>query len=323
MRSRRAEVVATLVRAGGGFVSGERIAQALGISRTAVAKHVEALREQGYRIESANRKGYRLLSLPEDIVPTEVERLVTDPFWNRFEGGLATGSTNDDCKALAREGVPEGAVVIAAEQSAGRGRLGRQWVSPRGGAYFSALLRPPLAAADTPPLALVCSLGVALALEAAGAPVMLKWPNDIYLGWRKLGGVLLEMSAEADKVEWVVVGCGVNVRRVPGLASDVAVLEEVAAMSPAEVVALALDGMAQAYREFLRAGLSGLLRQYEQRHLLTGREVSVRDLAGATVVRGEAMGVDGMGRLLVLTGDGPVALSAGEVTLSREEVPGE
>lgn len=318
MRSRRAEVARMLASARGDWVSGERIAQALGVSRTAVAKHVEALRELGYVIDSANRKGYRLASLPDELVPTEVERLVTDPFWNRFEGGRVTGSTNEDCKALARAGVPEGAVVVAAEQTAGRGRLGRQWVSPCGGAYFSALLRPPLAAVDVPPLALVCSLGVAVALEAAGAPVALKWPNDIYLGWRKLGGVLLEMSAEADMVEWVVAGCGINVRRSAALAPEAAALEEVARMAPAEVAALALDGIAQAYREHLRAGFAGLLEQYEQRHILSGREVKVQDLAGAVVAQGEVMGVDGMGRLLVLTADGPRAVSAGEVTLAGE-----
>lgn len=322
MRSRRAEVAAMLASADGRHVSGERIAQSLGISRTAVAKHVDALRDLGYGIESANRKGYRLLSVPEELVPTEVERLVTDPFWNRFEGGRTTSSTNDDCKALAREGAPEGTVVVAAEQTAGRGRLGRQWVSPLGGAYFSALLRPPLAAAEAPPLALVCSLGIALALEAAGAPVMLKWPNDIYLGWRKLGGVLLEISAEADMVEWVVAGCGINVRRVPRLAPDAAALEEVVSMAPAQVAALALDGIAQAYREHLRAGLAGLLEQYERRHLLAGREVAVKDLSGAVVASGEVMGVDGMGRLLVLTKDGPVPIAAGEVTLSRERAYG-
>lgn len=316
MRSRRAEVAAALAAADGGFVSGESIAQQLGVSRTAVAKQVEALRECGYVIESANRRGYRLVAPPDDAVPTEVERLVTDPFWNRFDGWLISASTNDDCKRLARDGVPEGAVVVAAQQTAGRGRLGRLWVSPKGGAYFSALLRPPVAPADAPPLALVCSLGIAAALEAAGAPVMLKWPNDVYLGWRKLGGVLLEMAAEADRVSWVVAGCGINVRRTPELAPEAAALEEIARMRPAEVAALALDGIAQAYREFLRAGFAGLVDQYERRHLLPGREVTVCDLAGRVVAQGEAMGVDGMGRLLVQTAEGPVPVAAGEVTLA-------
>ncbi|MDI6842877.1 MAG: biotin--[acetyl-CoA-carboxylase] ligase [Anaerosomatales bacterium] len=316
MRSRRAEVAARLAAAEGGFVSGESIAKELGISRTAVAKQVEALRALGYEIDSANRRGYRLVGLPEEAVPTEVERLVTDPFWNRFEGAAVTVSTNDDCKRLARDGAPEGAVVVAAEQTAGRGRLGRQWISPRGGAYFSVLLRPPLPPADAPPLALVCSLGVAAALEAAGVPVMLKWPNDVYLGWRKLGGVLLEMSAEADRVQWVVAGCGINVRRTPQLAAEAASLDEVSRMRPAEVVAIALDGISQAYREFLRAGFAGLVEQYERRHLLTGREVTAHDSAGVVIAAGEAMGVDGMGRLLVRTATGPVPIVAGEVTLA-------
>jgi BirA family biotin operon repressor/biotin-[acetyl-CoA-carboxylase] ligase len=316
MRSRRAEVAAVLAAANGAFVSGESIARRIGVSRTAVAKQVQGLRECGYRVESANRRGYRLVALPEETVPPEVERLVTDPFWNRFDGRVVTDSTNDDCKRLARDGVPEGAVVVAAEQTAGRGRLGRQWISPRGGAYFSALLRPPVAPADAPPLALVCSLGIAAALEAAGAPVMLKWPNDVYLGWRKLGGVLLEMAAEADRVQWVVAGCGINVRRTPELAPEAAALDEVAPMRPAEVAAIALDGIAQAYREFVRAGFAGLVEQYERRHLLPGREVTVRDLAGRIVAHGEAMGVDGMGRLLVRTAEGPVPVVAGEVTLA-------
>ncbi|MCX8007965.1 MAG: biotin--[acetyl-CoA-carboxylase] ligase [Coriobacteriia bacterium] len=316
MRSRRAEVVAMLAAADGGFVSGERIAGALGISRTAVAKNVEALRSLGYGIESATRRGYRLASLPDGLLPVEVERRLSDPFWSRVEGAAVTGSTNDDCRRLASSGAPEGTVVVAGEQTAGRGRMGRQWLSPRGGAYFSVLLRPSISPTDAPPLALVCSLGIASALHAAGAPVMLKWPNDVYLGMRKVAGVLLEMSAEPDRVEWIVAGCGINVRRSSGLALDVATLDEVLPASPAEVAALALDGIAGVYREFVRAGFAGLAERYGRFHLLTGREVTVRDATGAVVARGEATGVDGAGRLLVRTDSGVIPVTAGEVTLA-------
>jgi BirA family transcriptional regulator, biotin operon repressor / biotin---[acetyl-CoA-carboxylase] ligase len=297
-------------------VSGERLAEDLGVSRVAVGKRVGALRDRGYAIEAAPGLGYRLLSAPDLPLPAEVTPLLHTPRWSRLTGGGSTGSTNDDAKLLARQGAREGAVVLASQQTSGRGRLGREWMSPEGGVYFSGVLRPPLAPGDVAPLSLAAGVGIARGLATLGCDVSLKWPNDVYLGDRKLAGVLLEMSAEAESVEWVVCGCGVNVRRGEAALREAAYLED-AGPAPrlAEVAAACLDGLAGAYEAFVAEGFAALRAEYEARSWLTGREVTVRDAGGAVRAAGRVAAVDQSGRLVVDGPDGPVAVTAGEVTL--------
>ena len=137
-----------------------------------------------------------------------MRRLLRSGLWTDLSGGGETGSTNDDARALARAGAEQGTVVLASRQIAGRGRLGRTWESPEGGAYLSAVLRPAVSPSDVSSLALVIALGVAEALEGLGLTPSVKWPNDVLVDGAKLAGVLLEMAAEADRVDWVVVGVG-------------------------------------------------------------------------------------------------------------------
>lgn len=321
--SRRDDVLAALKRAGETGVSGESLAARLGVSRTAVAKHVAALRAGGYRIEALPGSGYRLIEVPDLPLPGEVAPLVTDRFWCRFEGGARTASTNDDAKTLARGGAVEGTVVLAARQTAGRGRLGRVWESPEGGAYLSVVLRPPLAPAQLGPLPLVIGLGVACGLESIGCPTRLKWPNDVWLDGAstpqvKLAGVLLEMQAESDFTEWVVAGIGLNVRppgeiRIDGAAY---VTDAVPGTGAAAAAAAVLDGVAAAYREFLIAGFEPLLPEYEARSALIGREVVVRDRDGTVCAEGTVEGVDASGRLVLAGRGGRRAVNAGDVTLA-------
>ena len=315
MKSRRSEIASALVAAGSSGISGERLAATFGISRVAIGKHISALREAGYTIDAARGEGYHLTSLPEGLVPVEVERLVTDSFWVHIEGAEETGSTNDDCKVLARAGAAEGTAVVAARQTAGKGRLGRTWVSPEGGAYLSALLRPPCAPSEVASLAPACALGVAYGLESLGVPCSLKWPNDVHINGRKVAGILLEMSAETDRVEWVVAGIGVNVRASADSLGDTAFVEEHADASPSAVAAAVLDGLARAYREYTEAGFAAMVDAYQSRHTLSGSEVVVRDRMGAIVASGVVEGIDASGRLLVRGPDTTTPVVAGEVTL--------
>ncbi len=319
MRSRRAQIAAELVRSGDAGVSGEQLGGVLGVSRMAISKNIAALREAGYEIAVARGEGYRLVALPRTLVPVEVERLVTDPFWVRIDGAPETGSTNDDCKVLARAGEPSGTVVVSGRQSGGKGRLGRTWESPEGGVYLSALVRPSCAPADVAPLALACALGVARGLESLGVVCEVKWPNDVLIDGRKVAGLLLEMSAETDRVEWVVVGCGVNVRRVGIGLPGAAFVGDHVDVAPSNVAAAVLGGLAVAYREFEAGGFASLQGDYESRHVLGGRAVAVRDGEGEVVVSGVVAGVDDLGRLLVRHAEGIVPVVAGEVTLRESE----
>jgi len=315
VKTRRSEVASALAAAGSTGLSGQRLAETLGVSRVAIAKHVTALIAAGYDIAAVRGEGYRLVSLPADLVPVEVERLVRDPLWVCIEGAAETGSTNEDCKVLARAGAEEGTVVVAAKQTAGKGRLGRAWTSPEGGAYLSALLRPPCAPSEVASFAPACALGVAYGLEALGLHPRLKWPNDVQLDGKKIAGILVEMSAETDRVEWVVAGCGVNVRRSECCFQDGGFVNDVVDASPSMVAAAVLDGLARAYREYRAGGFSAMRDAYEARHTLAGLEVTVRDMTGAIVASGVVEGVDASARLVLSGPDGSVPLVAGEVTL--------
>lgn len=314
MPSRRAEVAAALVSAGAVGVSGERLADELGISRVAIGKHVATLRRDGYGITALRGIGYRLDALPAILVPVEVERLVTDSLWVRIEGSSETGSTNDDCKVLARAGAPEGTVVVAARQRAGRGRLGRPWASPEGGAYVSVLLRPRVRPEAAAGLAPAVALGIAEGLAALGVPATLKWPNDVMVDGCKLAGVLLEMSAEMDCVHWVVAGCGANVVRLGDPIPGAAYVSDTSEATTAEVAAALLDGIARVYREVTSGGFAAIAERYRERHVFRGPAV-VRDLTGAVVAEGVIDGVDDRARLLLRGANGVVAVVAGEVTL--------
>lgn len=330
MNTRRA-VLAALRDAGASGVSGEAVARALGMSRAAVAKHVAALRAAGYGIEAAPGSGYALTAVPDLPLPEEVAPLLDSAIWADLRGGGETGSTNDDAKALARAGAPEGTVVLAARQTAGRGRFARAWSSPPGGLYLSVVLRPPLPLPEASPLPLAVSLGVARGLRSLGVPAALKWPNDVVLpaggaAPGKLAGVLLEVSAEADALEWVVAGIGVNVRRPAGGSPfpDAAYAEDAlggAAPPLAAVAAAALDGVGGAYLAFLAGGFEQLAGEYEARWVLGGREVRVSDARGGVVAEGTAAGVDGCGRLMVDGPRGRTSVSTGEVTLRGGGAP--
>lgn len=315
----RDAVLAALRAAGSAAVSGQALAKTLGVSRVAIAKHVAKLRDAGYGIAAEPGVGYRLLSLPDGPLPDEITPLLGDAAWMRLTGGGETTSTNDDARVLAREGAPEGTVVLASRQSDGRGRLGREWASPEGGAYLSLVLRPQVTPADLAPLALVIGLGIAQGLsECLGVDVSLKWPNDVHFAGGKLAGILLEMAAETDRVDWVVVGVGLNVRRggdTPPPPAGACLDDAVPGVRIATAVAAVLDGIAGAYARWVASGFAMMRADYEARSSLIGRDVTVRDMIGTVKASGTVMGVDEAGRLLVVTLGGLESVVAGEVTL--------
>ena len=324
MSDTRLQVAAALHEAGDRGLSGEVLAHALGVSRMAVSKHVASLRAEGYDIRSVPGAGYTLLAVPDLPLPAEVGPLRTNTLFAELTGGHETGSTNDDARALARGGAPEGTVVLASRQTAGRGRLGRTWSSPAGGVYLSAVLRPPVPLASVPSLALAVALGTAHGLERLGADVSVKWPNDVFAGDGKVAGVLLETSAESDRVEWVVAGVGVNVRATgegsaAGAPADAPGAGLLGAILPgvrtAPVAAAVLDGIAEAYAAWLGGGFDAIRDEYSALLRGVGAPATVRDLTGAVLADGLIDGVDEDGRLVVTGANGRHAVAAGEVTL--------
>jgi len=318
--TRRADVASALRGASGRALSGEALARDLGISRTAVAKHVASLRSLGYAIEAAPGVGYWLVSAPDACIPEEVWPRLGDLLWVECTGGPQTRSTNDDAKRLAQAGAGEGTIVIAGRQSGGRGRFGRTWASPEGGVYASVVLRPPLAPSELAPVALVVAVGVARGLAGLGCEVGLKWPNDVLLGGRKLAGILVETAAEVDCVEWVVAGIGVNVAGA-AYADGACVRDAVPEAAIADVAAAVLDAVAGAYRVFCSGGFAAVREEYLALGTLWGRQVLVHDSLGRRVADGVAQGVDDAGALLISGDSGTLAVMAGEVTLADTHEP--
>lgn len=197
----------------GEYISGEKLSGILGVSRTAVWKAINSLREDGYEIDSVTKKGYKLKKKPNilnanaireglnlKVVGTEIITLKT------------VDSTNEEVKRKAHNNAESGLVVISTEQTAGKGRLGRQWASSEGGVYFSILLRPELPPSDVSGITLAAGLGVCIAIrKLTGLNAMIKWPNDVIVGNRKICGILTEMTAQTDMVDFVVIGIGINV----------------------------------------------------------------------------------------------------------------
>jgi BirA family biotin operon repressor/biotin-[acetyl-CoA-carboxylase] ligase len=303
--SSRARIVAHL-HAAGEFVSGRELAVALGISRTAIWKHIATLEAEGYVIERAKGRGYRLCATPGGVTEGEIASgLATQYVGRSLICKAVTGSTNTDAAALGRAGASEGTVVLADAQTAGRGRLGRTWVSRPGlNLYLSVLLRPPVPPAVAPQLALVAGLAVAETFESEGLAASIKWPNDVLLGGRKACGILTELEAEADRVDFVVVGIGVNLNSghedFPPELRDKATSARLAGgreVDRARFTARLLERLEVCYGRFRANGFGALAAQWERRSALAGREIAVDGAEGR--VRGRYGGIDVDGALLI------------------------
>lgn len=196
------------------YISGEELSERLCVSRTAVWKAVTALREQGYEIESVTNRGYRLRSRPDVVTEEEIASgLRTSVLAKQIYYYARVGSTNEEAKRRALDGAPNGSLLIAEEQTSGKGRLGRNWTSPAGaGLWFSVLLRPDYLPERVTPLTLLAGLAVCAAVRRrTGCSAEIKWPNDVVIGGRKVCGILTEMSAEMERINFVVIGIGINV----------------------------------------------------------------------------------------------------------------
>lgn len=305
--SQRKRTVIDILRDNPGFVSGEVISAQLGISRNAVHKHIKSLRKRGYRILGISRRGYKLEAEPVTLVlPVITEMTRGSIFGASFRYYDEIESTNVEAKELARAGAPEGTVVIAECQRAGRGRLGRRWTSPAGkGLLFSVILRPTLPMSRAHMLTIVSAVAAARGIESqTDASVRIKWPNDLFIGDRKAGGILLEVAGEQDVVEWVIVGVGINVNteyaELPVALRRTATSLMMATGDPvdrSELLARILLSLETAYREAQQHGFDRALSEFRQRDYLLKRSVTVQTREGSVI--GEATGIDNQGALLV------------------------
>ncbi len=287
-------------------ISGEKISGQLGISRAAVWKHIQALRAADYVIDSAPNRGYRLVQCPDSLLSCEVQTLLqTRTLGRTYKFVDSTESTNRLAGRMAADGAPEGTVITADRQTAGRGRLGRTWFSPAGrNIYASIVLRPPVPPLQATQLSLIMALAVARVLRQPPfeLPVLIKWPNDLFLAGRKLGGILCDMETEPEQVHYLVAGLGLNVNieqdELPKEIADSAVSLRLATgkeQDRARLLAAILNQLEIAYDDWLAHGLKPLLAELDRVSFLQGRKVTVE--VGGRHVTGTVTGMADNGAL--------------------------
>jgi len=319
--------ILSALRANADGVSGAELAEQLGISRAAVWSHIEELRALDYEIEAGPHFGYRLVRAPDALHADDLlARLGRTKIIGRdirvFE---QTTSTNDVVEKLARDGVRQGVVVFAESQTDGRGRLGRQWISPaRKGLWFSILLRPDLRPQETIRLTIASATALRRAIQSeTGLQPKIKWPNDILIGGRKVAGILTELHAELDKVRHVILGIGVNANwganEFPAELRKTATSLEIEAGEPVPRGALATAILRELDADYFRicAGkFAAVADEWEEHSATIGKEVTVQ--IGDRKIRGLAESLDADGALLLRTEHGRLErVTGGDVALER------
>mgnify|MGYP000404828221 CR=1 FL=1 len=303
------------------YVSGEELSERLMVSRTAVWKHINTLRSAGYEIESVTNRGYRLLSSPDQIAPEFIlSGLKTKALGKTVFSFDSIDSTNAQAKRQALSGAPNGSLFIAERQTGGKGRLGRAWESPSGtGLWFSVLLRPDSLPVQVTGITLLAGLTVCRAIrKQTKAPAMIKWPNDIVIGNKKVCGILTEMAAEIDRIEYVVVGIGINanIEKFPDELSVKATSLRMECGRPVARIEL-LQEILKEFEEILCDDIDrpeAILTEYKAHCVSLNRTVGFT--RNQQSVSATAVDVSPAGELIVRCEDGSLLpINAGEVTV--------
>ncbi|MFA5094929.1 MAG: biotin--[acetyl-CoA-carboxylase] ligase [Candidatus Omnitrophota bacterium] len=311
------------------YVSGEELCKLAGISRAGIWKHVEKLRHEGYEIEAVPHLGYKLISVPDALIPSEVKwKLKCRVFGREVLSYKKVDSKNDIAYELAEKGMKEGTVVLAEEQARGKGRHGRHWISPsKTGIYMSCILRPDIAPAEIPVITLMAAAAVATTIRDAVLPeVYIKWPNDILAGGNKICGILTEMKAEQDRVGFVVIGIGINVnttrRNLPKGATSIT--EELCAgsrdanprISRVELVKKILENLEALYNILKKKGSAPIIDMWKDLSDMLGSRIKV--VLHNKVFEGQAHDIDPDGSLVIRLSSGVLRkVSSGDVEMVR------
>ena len=323
------EILKALRDAGDGFVSGQSLCEKTGVTRQAVWKNIAQLKQMGYDIESIPNKGYMLAGFPDILYSEDIEsRMKEGSICKRVESYDIVDSTNIRAKQLAEQGEPEGTLVIAERQSAGRGRRGRSWFSDAGtGVFMSLILRPDILPSEVSGITLIAALATAKAIEeVCSVESQIKWPNDIVLNGKKICGILTEMSAEMNCINHVVVGIGINAnnKSFDNDISDMATsiyIQTGKKSDRAQLAAVTVDKFGEYYQEFNKAlSLKPFINEYNGLLVSMDKEVKIlygmkEDADEGRAEIGIAKGIDETGALIVDTKEGTKKIVSGEVSV--------
>lgn len=316
--------ILTLLKESESYISGQELCNSFGVSRTAVWKAINQLKEEGYNIEAVKNRGYRLVEYKDIYSYSGIKSALQTEFIGReLDFNELVDSTNNKAKLLCEKGAVHGTLVAAEVQSAGKGRRGRGWESPKGsGIWFSIILRPDFSPKSASMLTLVMGIAVASAVNELDESIscMIKWPNDIVLNNKKICGILTEMNAEMDYINYVIIGTGINVNTecmpnsIKASATSIKIELE-RDIERADLLNRVLQNFEKHYKLFLKhESMSGLLEQYNSLLINKDKEVRVLDPKGEYT--GIARGINELGELLVERQDGRIVnVYAGEVSV--------
>ncbi|MFH1622320.1 MAG: biotin--[acetyl-CoA-carboxylase] ligase [Candidatus Omnitrophota bacterium] len=316
------EKILALLRNSDTYVSGEEISRHLGISRSAIWKHIQELRQQGYEIVAVPHLGYELASIPDRLLPNEISPgLDTKIIGKEIHYYEMISSTMDIAMDFGLKGCKEGLVVCAEGQYKGRGRLGRFWSSPKNrGIYLSLILRPEISPAESPKLTLLIAVAVCQAIrKVAKIDCFIKWPNDLIINNKKLGGILTEMNAEMDRVKFIIIGLGINVNTPESLLppKSTSLKEQIGKrLSRIELTKQILREIEKEYFLFQKEGFSPIIKKWKKFSTTLGHRVKVQ--FHKEHLEGEALDIDSDGALLVKRNSGSVErITAGDIIKIR------
>ncbi|MHC1592909.1 MAG: biotin--[acetyl-CoA-carboxylase] ligase [Methermicoccaceae archaeon] len=296
----------------GDVVSGEMLSKHLGMSRATVSKYARNLMRMGYHVKSSPKLGYRLKDYSNLLVPRNVKRgLRTSMIGKKVLHFFETNSTNSVARQIASQFADtDGTVVVAECQTGGKGRIHRPWVSPLGGLWFSIILKPKVSPSETVQLTYVTGLSVAKTLKTYGLDARIKWPNDVLIGNKKVCGILNEMSATPDGVNYVIIGIGINVnvdtKKMPRELREKATSVQSELGEPVDRVSLlqqVLVEFEESYKMF-HEQFSNVLDEWKSLSDTIGKRVEVK--TPSETIDGEAVGVDTDGGLIIRTEDGSI-----------------
>lgn len=310
------------------FISGQYISDKLGVSRTAIWKYMNQIKAEGYKIESVSNKGYKLVASPDLLTLEEIQPCLTTKYIGRnlihFD---SIGSTNSEAKAIADLPGSDGTVVMAEEQTNGRGRLGRSWVSPKyKGIWMSIILKPDLNPMDAVKLTQIAAAAIVSAAEELNIKTLVKWPNDIVINHKKVCGILTEMNAELTRINHIIVGIGINVNteenEFPKDIREIATslkIETNQSVSRQELVGRILNNFEKLYEEFIKYNnIAASVNICRDKSAIIGKEIFIMSKESKAAVK--ALDIDEGGRLLVEHSDGRREyIISGEVSIRGKE----
>jgi len=308
----RKRLLALLEQSDDQYLSGEAASKLLGVSRTAVWKQIRKLEDEGYTIEASRKLGYRLIGRPDRLTESSLlSKLTTDKLGRTLHLFETVESTQNVALALAVEGAPEGTLVIAEQQLSGRGRMGRGWISPKGkGIWMSLVLRPDIPMPYAPQLTLLAAVALCRSLRrVTSLDIGIKWPNDLLIGGRKISGILLESSAEEDRLKHVIAGIGISLNLdasdyVPEVL-DKAISLKMAAGRPfdrAETIAAFLLELEQLYALYHSEGFAPIRSLWEALSVSLGKRTVLT--TPQAVIEGVPTGLSDTGAIVVRLDDG-------------------